>query len=263
MRTPTARAYGPEMTTVRTEDRDGGARILTMDRPPANAINGDLLQDLEQAVTAAEGDDAVRAIVLTGAGRFFSGGFDLKAERRQGVEVTRAAEEYKSANRRLFGCSKPTVAAINGHCVAGGFVFAMACDHRIAADGNYTIGVNEVAIGASWPIAAMEIMRSRLPNRILTELMLGAGLYPAAEAIRVGLAGRIVSAAELEAEAVALAVAVGTHPAEVYANTKARLLEDQLARIDTATVDDDLAISALWVTESSRAARRAHVERNL
>jgi enoyl-CoA hydratase len=234
-----------------------------MDRPPANAINDDLLQDLERALVEAETDDAVRAVVLTGAGRFFSGGFDLKAERRQGDEVARAAQKYKTANRRLFGCSKPTVAAINGHCVAGGFVFAMACDHRIAADGSYTIGVNEVAIGASWPIAAMEIMRARLPNRLLTDLMLGARLYPATEAVRVGLADRIVPAVELEAAAIALAVAVGSHPAEVYANTKARLLGDALARIDTATLEDDLAISALWVTESSRAARRAHVERNL
>jgi enoyl-CoA hydratase len=251
------------MTVVRTDDRPGGVRVLTLDRPPANAIDDELLGDLDAAVVDAERDPSVNAIVLTGAGRFFSGGFDLKAERRQGGEVTRAAERYKGANRRLFGCAKPTVAAINGHCVAGGFVFAMACDHRLAADGSYTIGVNEVAIGASWPIAAMEIMRARLPNRLLSELMLGARLYPGSEAERLGLADRMVPAAELEAEAVALAARVGSHPTEVYADTKQRLLGDALARIDNATLDDDLAISALWSTDSSRAARRAHVTNNL
>lgn len=251
------------MTVVHADDRDGGVRILTMDRPPANAINGDLLTDLDAALVAAEQDPAVGAVVLTGAGRFFSGGFDLKAERRQGDAVTDAAVQYKTANRRLLACPKPTVAMINGHCIAGGFVFAMACDHRLAVDADFTIGVNEVAIGAAWPVAAMEIMRVRLPHRLLTELMLGARLYPSSEATRLELAHRVVTADELETEALTLAARLGTHPPEVYANTKARLLGDALDRIDRATLDDDLAISGLWSTESSRAARRAHVDKNL
>src|SRR3989338_5442719 len=61
------------MTTVRAEDREGGVRLLTLDRPPANAINGDLLTDLSAALEAAAADDSVRAVVITGAGRFFSG----------------------------------------------------------------------------------------------------------------------------------------------------------------------------------------------
>ena len=251
------------MTVVHTDDREGGVRVLTLDRPPANAIDSELLTELDAALVTAEHDAAVRAVVLTGAGRFFSGGFDLKAERRQGDAVTDAAVQYKAANRRLLAFPKPTVAMINGHCIAGGFVFAMACDRRLAADASFTIGVNEVAIGAAWPVAAMEIMRVRLPNQLLTELMLGARLYPASEAVRLGLAERSVAAADLEAEAVALAAEMGTHPTEVYANTKARHLVDALARIDDATLDDDLAISALWVTESSRAARRAHVDKTL
>src|SRR3972149_3023805 len=67
------------MTTVRAEDREGGVRLLTLDRPPANAINGDLLSDLSAALDAAAGEDSVRAVVITGAGRFFSGGLDLRA----------------------------------------------------------------------------------------------------------------------------------------------------------------------------------------
>lgn len=251
------------MTVVRTEDHPGGVRVLTMDRPPANAINNDLLVDLDAALVSAESDDGVRAVVLAGAGRFFSGGFDLKAERRMGEEVTAAAVHYKATNRRLLAVTKPTVAMINGHCVAGGFVFAMACDHRLAADARFTIGVNEVSIGAAWPVAAMEIMRTRLPDHLLSELMLGAGLYPSSEAVRLGLAHRLVPVADLASEALSLATRLGSHPAEVYADTKARLVGDALARIDAATLEDDLAISALWSTESSRAARREHLDRNL
>src|SRR5438034_559583 len=70
------------MATVRVEDREGGVRVLTLDRPPANAENEELLGDLGTALAEARGSDAVRAIVLTGAGRFFSGGFDLSTPRR-------------------------------------------------------------------------------------------------------------------------------------------------------------------------------------
>ncbi|MDQ1373133.1 MAG: enoyl-CoA hydratase [Actinomycetota bacterium] len=251
------------MTVVRIEDREGGVRVLTMDRPPANAINDELLVELDAALAEAEYDDAVRAVVLTGAGRFFSGGFDLRAPRQEADQVARMAVQFKAAPRRLFGFPKPTVAAVNGHCIAGGHVFAMACDHRLAAEGDYRIGLNEVAIGAAYPVVAMEIMRSRLSNQLVTELMLRAQLYPATEAPRLGLADRMVPAAGLESEALLLAAQLGAYPSEVYADTKRRLVADALARIDAATLEDDLEISALWSVESSRAARRAHTDRNL
>jgi enoyl-CoA hydratase len=247
------------MAVVRTEDHEGGVRVVTMDRPPANAINGELLVELDAALVAAEDDDAVRAVVLTGAGPFFSGGFDLKGA---GGDPAETAVLYKSANRRLLALPKPTVAMVNGHCIAGGFVLAIACDHRLAATGDYRVGVNEVAIGAAWPVAAMEIMRVRLPNQLLTELMLRAQLHHASDAVRLGLADRIVETG-LQSACLDLARQLGAYPAEVYADTKRRHLADALARIDAATLEDDLAITALWSTDSSQAARRAHRERNL
>jgi enoyl-CoA hydratase len=241
------------MSTVRVNDVNGGVRVLTLDRPPANAISGELLDDLDAALVAASTDKDVRAVVLTGAGGFFSAGFDLKGS---GGEPADMAVRYKTTNRRLLSLPKPTVAMIGGHCIAGGFVFAMACDHRIAAEDDYTIGVNEVAIGAAWPVVAMEIMRVRLSNVELSELMLGARLYPANEAKRLGLAHQTVPSAELEQKAMGRAAELAVHPGEVYANTKTRLVGDALARIDAATLEEDLAITALWVTEESQAARR-------
>jgi len=71
------------MATVRVADHAGGVRVLTLDRPPANAEDETLLTDLSAAIDAAATDDAVRAVVLTGAGKFFCGGFDLSAPRRE------------------------------------------------------------------------------------------------------------------------------------------------------------------------------------
>src|SRR5436305_2081118 len=89
------------MATVRVEDREGGVRVLTLDRPPANAENEELLGDLGTALAEARGSDAVRAIVLTGAGRFFSGGFAATVLRRAARLGTFPREAYAHTKAAL------------------------------------------------------------------------------------------------------------------------------------------------------------------
>src|SRR5262245_43623073 len=139
------------VATIREEDREGGIRWLVMDRPPANAIDESLLRDLSAAVERARSDDAVRAVVLTGAGAFFSGGFDLSAPRREERGIAVMNESYRGAHRALLALPKPTLAAVSGHAIAGGRVLALACDYRLGCEGDWKLGTNEVAIGASYP----------------------------------------------------------------------------------------------------------------
>ena len=167
------------MSTVRTADHSGGVRVLTLARPPANALDESLLGDLLAAVGDARRRDDVRALVLTGAGAFFSGGFDLRVPRRDDDDARRVRELYRDSHLALFGCPKPTIAMVNGHAIAGGLVLALACDYRLAVAGDYRIGLNEVAIGASFPKVAFEIVRLRLTHAQASELLLGAGVYPA------------------------------------------------------------------------------------
>src|SRR5215470_868865 len=133
------------MSTIRTEDRDAGVRVLTLDRPPANALDEALLADLEAALDAARDDAGVRALVMTGAGAFFSGGFDLGAPRRDAAAARGLRVRYRDVHVALLAFPKPTLAAVAGHAIAGGFVLALACDYRLGADGDYKIGLNEVA----------------------------------------------------------------------------------------------------------------------
>src|SRR3989454_11699387 len=102
------------MATVRVEDREGGVRVLTLDRPPANAENEELLGDLGTALAEARGSDAVRAIVLTGAGRFFSGGFDLSTPRRDDDSGHLFRNLFRATHLALLALPKPTVAMVNG-----------------------------------------------------------------------------------------------------------------------------------------------------
>src|SRR5262245_31574268 len=130
------------MPTVRSEDRDAGVRLLTLDRPPANAIDAELLADLAAALDAARVDDAVRAIVLRGQGKFFSGGRDLGDGRLDAAGVRRLNDLYRDAHEKLLSFPKPTVAMMNGHAVAGGLILVLACDYRLGLDGDYKVGVN-------------------------------------------------------------------------------------------------------------------------
>src|SRR2546426_7805010 len=130
------------MTTVREEDREGGVRWLVLDRPPANAIDESLLRDLFAAVERARGDDRVRAVVLTGAGAFFSGGFDLSAPRREAEVIAVMNDLYHGAHRALLALPKPTIARVAGHAIAGGLVLALACDYRLGRDGDWKLWVN-------------------------------------------------------------------------------------------------------------------------
>jgi enoyl-CoA hydratase len=247
--------------TVREEDREGGVRWLILDRPPANALDENLLNDLLAAVERARDDDAVRAVVLTGAGAFFSGGFDLSAPRREDRAIAVMNETYRGAHRALLALPKPTLAAVSGHAIAGGLVLALACDYRLGSDGAWKLGLNEVAIGASYPKAAIEIVKLRLTHEQAGELTLGAGIYPASHAVRLGAVAEQLPSADFAAAVARRAARLAAFPREAYAHTKAALVAEALARIDAHTREQALADAAVWMTDESRAARRAQREK--
>jgi enoyl-CoA hydratase len=249
------------LSTVREEDREGGVRWLVLDRPPANAIDENLLRDLAGAVERARTDDAVRAVVLTGAGAFFSGGFDLSAPRREEQGIAVMNESYRGAHRALLALPKPTLAAVTGHAIAGGLVLALACDYRLGSDGDWKLGLNEVAIGASYPKAAIEIVKLRLTHAQAAELTLGAAIYPVSQALRLGVVHELLPAADFAAALARRAERMAAFPREAYAHTKAALTAEALARIDAHTREQQLADAAVWMTDESRAARRIQRQR--
>lgn len=245
------------MSSVRVEDRADGVRVLTLDRPPANAIDEQLLRDLTTCLEAARDHDGVRAIVLTGAGQFFSGGFDLASPARDTAATRSLNDLYRGSHRALVTFPKPTVAMVQGHAIAGGLVLALACDRRLALDGDYRVGMNEVAIGASFPRIAFEIVRLRLSHARAVEMLLGAGLYAARDAVQLGVFDAVFPSDALEAEALRHAGRLGAFPCAAYAHTKAALTAELLQRVDAETALEAEQTMAVWTSAESRAARAA------
>ena len=248
-------------STVRSELRGDGVLVVTLDKPPANAIDERLLRDLLACVRDAERDEGARAVVVTGAGALFSGGFDFAVPRREDAVALDLYDLYQESHLALLTLSKPTVAMVNGHAIAGGLVLALACDVRLARRCGDRFGFNEVAVGASFPRAAFEIVRLRLTHAAASELLLGAALYPFADGLRLGVFDELIDGPELEQVTLARAARLGAYPREAYAHTKAALVAAAAARIRAETPEDALRTMSVWITDESRAARRRQREK--
>jgi enoyl-CoA hydratase len=249
------------MSTVRVEDKAGGVRVLTLDRPPANAIAPELLDDLAAALHAAGSADSVRAVVLTGSGRFFSGGLDLRQTTNVNDLAALLQERFRDTHLDLLEFPKPTVAMLNGHAIAGGVILLLACDYRLGVEGDYKVGLNEVAIGAAFPRVAFEIVRLRLTNQQASEMLLGANVYPASEALRLGLVDELLPAETFEETVLRRAAKLGSHPGEAYAHTKSALATEAIERVRAESRESVEATAAVWMAPESLAARVAQAQR--
>jgi len=194
------------LETVLYENLGQFARI-TLNRPErVNAINQQMLADLDTALDAAESDNDVRAIIVTGAGGAFSSGFDLKEQmerRPQGVTVWRGILQRDfDTVIRFWRCPKPTIAAVCGACLGGACEIALACDMTIASDEAF-FGEPELKFGAGIVVMILPwIVGPKLAKEII---MTGADRIDAARAREIGMVNRVVPAADLEAAALALA----------------------------------------------------------
>jgi enoyl-CoA hydratase/carnithine racemase len=178
-----------------------GVATVTLNRPDQrNALNGELLSALVDAMKTAKDDDAVRAVVLTGAGeKVFCAGADLGgfAAEVPLVEKHFASDLFLEFFRVMPRLGKPSLCAANGHVLAGGMGLALSCDLLIAKEGA-RFGTPEINVGA-FPYMIMSIIYRNVPRRKVNEMMLLGEQISAEQAVDYGLANKVVPAEEFEA----------------------------------------------------------------
>lgn len=243
-----------EMTTV----SDGIARI-EMHGGRANALGDAFCDDLREQIERARDEGSIRGILLTGTGRFFSAGRDLREADENGPE--RRGNAFDRVMRAAFTFPKPMVAAMNGHAIAGGLVLAMAADHCLLAEGDYKIGLTELDIGLPFPRAAFEILRCAMPAAAITRLAYSAGLIAPEEAFALGIGQQLVPAGELEERALAWLRPVAERPLQPFRLLKQWLRADSLSRIEGQSDDERRALSAASGSEETRARLAAYAQR--
>ena len=197
---------------------------LTLNRPAKlNALSAELVEALVAAIDRATVDPRVRVVVIEGAGRAFSAGYDLTEEAEGGalgpVEWRELLATDVEATLRILDCPKPVIAQVHGYALAGGLELAMACDLVVAAEGT-RLGEPEIRYGSAPVTLLMPYLIGQKKTR---ELLLTGDLIDAVEAERIGLINRVVPLERLAAEVEALADRLARTPPEVMGPTKRML----------------------------------------
>jgi 2-(1,2-epoxy-1,2-dihydrophenyl)acetyl-CoA isomerase len=218
---------------------DHGAATIELNRPAAlNAWNAQFGADLLAALRSAAADEAVRAIVLTGAGRAFSSGADLKdvsggettPDGRPNVYKT-LTERYHPIMRAIRDVPKPVLASVNGPAVGIGCSLALCCDLIVACESAYFL-MAFVNIGLAPDGGSSLFLPTRVGMARASELSMLGERLPAKQALEWGLINRVVADAQLQAETAALAERLAGGPTRSYAGTKRQLNNWLYSRMD-------------------------------
>lgn len=238
---------------------EDAAVVLRLDDGKVNALDLEALRELNATLDALRDDDD-RPLVVTGNGRAFSAGVDLRRYVDEDAEYGYAyLDELDRSFRVLFAFPRPTVAAVDGHAIAGGMVIACCCDRRLAADVDARIGLTELAVGVPFPASALEIVRHAAPGGFDT-LVLEAGLHDVEAARRLGVVHDVVEGAALLVRAKELAARLGAVPAATYALTKRQLQRPVLERIEAAHALTGDEVVGAWNSPQVRERMRAFLE---
>ncbi|MCW3020632.1 MAG: enoyl-CoA hydratase [Solirubrobacterales bacterium] len=260
-----------ELANVNVRVADGAATI-ELNRPQAlNAWNAQLAADLLSALRAAAADDGVRAVLITGAGRAFSSGADLKdltggastAEGHPDVYTT-LTERYHPIMEAIRELPKPVVAAVNGPAVGIGCSLALCCDLIVAAESAYFL-LAFVNIGLVPDGGSSLFVPSRVGMARASEMSMLGERIAAAQALEWGLINRVFADEELRAQAAALAARLAAGPTRSYAGAKRQLnnwlyarMPEQLeleARVQQETVGSADVIEGVSAFVEKRPAR--------
>jgi 2-(1,2-epoxy-1,2-dihydrophenyl)acetyl-CoA isomerase len=256
------------MSTDLLEQVKDGVALLTLNRPDRlNAMSRPMLDALLEALPRLAEDPAVGVLVLTGAGRGFCAGGDVKAmaegNELGGQTMEERAQALRSrmeTSRWLHEMPKPTIAMMRGPAAGAGLSLAMACDLRIASD-TVKLGTAFARVGYSGDFGGSYYLTQLVGTAKARELYFTADLLDAQQALGLGLVNRVVADARLEEETMALASRLARGPRVAY-----RYMKRNMNAAETASLKDMLDLEA-WnhtrtgMTEDHREAARAFVEK--
>ena len=256
------------MTDILTVQIEGPAALLTLNRPQKlNALSNELLAAVMAALDGIELDRAVRAVVITGAGRAFSAGADIAGfQRHMQASPEEAVAHFMRPGhrmtRRVESFPKPVIAAVNGLAFGGGCELVEACHIALAAD-TAVFSKAEVNIGIIPTFGGTQRLPRNVGRKAAIELILTGRTFDAAEAARLGLINRIVPGAELLDAALTLAAELATKPPLTLAAALNAIHRGMDASIDDGLAIEEAAFARIVPTHDAQEGVAAFVEKRL
>jgi 3,2-trans-enoyl-CoA isomerase len=185
------------MNTLRVSIKDRLA-IITLDRGKSNALNREMITELNYMLVNISSDQNIAGAIITGKENFFSAGLDL-IELYNYTEVEAASfwNLFLTFTSTITSFPKPLVAAVNGHSPAGGCVIALACDYRIMSEGKFIIGLNEVPVGIIVPNSIFKLYSFWIGEANAARSLLEGKLFSPEEALAAGLVDELANPASI------------------------------------------------------------------
>ena len=235
--------------------------LIRLNRPEAmNALNTELLDELADAVLAADANEKVRCLVLTGSEKAFAAGADIKEMAEKSFVEVFGADLFTDPSERLLRCRKPIIAAVSGYALGGGCELAMMCDFIIAAD-TAKFGQPEINLGTMAGLGGSQRLTRAVGKSKAMDMNLTGRFMDAAEAERSGLVSRVVPARKLIEEAMAAA-----HKIAEKSALATRAVKEAVNRSYETTLREGLLFErrlfhALFATEDQKEGMSAFLEK--
>ena len=249
---------GPMLTV----ERDGGVAVVTLRNPAQlNALGTAMIAALDDAITTVAGDPEVRIVVVTGEGKAFSAGADIKefGALAGPLEFRAFIEELETMLRRLERLPKPSIAAVNGIAFGGGLELALACDLRVVDEGA-RLGVPEIKLGLLPGAGGTQRLPRIVAPAVAMQMLMTGDPVHASEAHRIGLANEVAPAGTVLERAVDLARTLTARPPLALAAMK-RLREAWALPLDVALDHERETVSMLFATEDRTEGTAAFAEK--
>ena len=248
------------MITSETRDR---VTVVRFEHGKVNAFDIELMRGWISELARLEQADT-SAVVLTGTGKTFSAGVELRRLTDGGRDYVKAfLPLLGDAFFKTFTFTKPLVAAVNGHAIAGGCVLACACDYRVMAAGSGRIGTPELSVGVPFPSMAMEILRLVVPAHRLQAVVYQGLTCTPEEALANGFVDQLAAPDALLRRAVEVAAHLGSLPRASFSLTKRIIRQPSRDRVVRYMRSVDEEVLEAWMSAAVQDAVRAYVDRTL
>jgi len=230
-----------------------GIATVTLQRGKVNALNEPMVEEIADSFENLETDTKVKSIIFTGSGKFFSFGFDVpEFFRYPKKDFIRFIEKFTNLYTYLFQFTKPIVAALNGHTIAGGCMLATACDFRLMASGKGKISLNEITFGAPIFAGSAEMLRFCAGSRNAQSILYSGAMYSAEEAFALGLVDQVSSEDALLADARKIAQELGDKDSSAFTSIKKLLRKSVAEEIIKHEKDYILKFADIWYSQTTR-----------
>lgn len=212
-----------------TIDIRNNVLFVSLDDGRANVVGHNLIDEVTEALNRAQSE--AEAVVIAGRDGIFSAGFDLDEIQKGPDNAKRLVDRGAEMFVTMYSHPQPLLAACTGHAIAAGAFMLLSCDTRVGALGNYKLGLNETAIGMTFPVFGHELALERLSKRHLTSALVQSHIYDPKGAVDAGFLDEAVDHDDVVDHTIALASQLGELPTDAYAKNKLDIRAGAIQRI--------------------------------